>query len=523
MPLYDSFSAGSQKSVKLSKMSNIPTTEDLKYAVAEAKRQGKPVEMPFENNRILFVIKVSLQGSNAPRWTFQRGDGPGSKLLWTRDSAEVMMIQNKIKTESSYEQHQDAVQELSASGGFAAYQPQAASGGFQAYQPMTNMSASGGFPAYQEPEPDYSDGSAAGGSFPSTPFSQPAGMQAPFNIGPGGTGFPNAPFNVQSSSGSQQPLGQEADTARPPAGGIPETPFSSNVSASRMPAFGAPPSVPQVQQSTSGRHQSAGEAPKILLPPKPLIGGFGAPDDSVKSWQESAQEKMEQRPTDSTAPGIGSFRQAPQFPKFDSDEESAAPAPAAAQVSRLAPLARPAMQLPMAYQFDNSALNNVFNKLLNSRTSLLSFEAVQFFLLREFSRFQQYEQSLAVLVFEIAIMVEQQMQHLPVDAFPTVAERLRGISSPLDIAAHMEDSEFIVLLSNGDDAYVNKFMESLSKSLISTPLQPHLAPGSAMVAIGAASIPNTCNHPGIVISAAKAAKEEAKSLSPSYLLFPTGK
>ncbi len=520
MPLYDSFSAGSQKSIKLSKMSSIPTTEDLKYAVAEAKRHGKPVELPFENNRILFVIKVTLQGNSAPRWTFSKGDGPGSKIIWTRDSIEVMMIQNKIKTESAYEQHNDEGQDMSASGGFGAYQPPMG----QSYQPAPSMSTSGGFLAYQEPEPeaDYVDGGVSGGeaAMLSAPSPQPARPQVPFNIGAGGTGFPTMPFNVQSSSGSQ-PLFQDAAASDPtPAGGIPETPFSSNVSASKMPAFGAPATTSQ--QSTSGRHQAAGEAPKILLPPKPLMGQFGEANEPSKSWQEIAQEKAAVAEPVGTASGVSSFRQAPQFPKFDSDAEPA-PAPAAdvAPAPRLAPLPRPAMALPMAFQFDNSALNSVFNKLLSRHTSLLSFEALQFFLLREFSRFQQYDLSLAVIIFEIAIRDGNQMLPVPPEAFATVAERLRGIGSPLEVAAHISDSDFIVLLSNGDDAFVNKYMESLSKSLISTPLLPHL--GSAMVAIGAASIPNTCNHPGVVISAAKAAKEEAKSLSPSYLLFPTGR
>jgi hypothetical protein len=106
MPLHDSL--GSSQVVRLPKMNSIPTTEDLKYALAEAnKNKGlKTIELPFRNPNIQenFIVKLALgqQKTAAPTWTLQRGDGVGAKVLWTKSSADVLMIQSKIKIDSQY-------------------------------------------------------------------------------------------------------------------------------------------------------------------------------------------------------------------------------------------------------------------------------------------------------------------------------------------------------------------------------------------------------------------------------------
>ncbi|MBX9691857.1 MAG: diguanylate cyclase [Cyanobacteria bacterium] len=108
MPLFNSFNSNNQQNVKLSRMNSIPTTEDLRYALAESKRLNKPVELPFENNRCLFIVTVVQPLKGNPRWSFQRGEGPSARVLWTRESTEVLMIQNKIKVESAYDGNMQA-------------------------------------------------------------------------------------------------------------------------------------------------------------------------------------------------------------------------------------------------------------------------------------------------------------------------------------------------------------------------------------------------------------------------------
>ena len=104
MPLFDSLSSGAVQVIRLAKMTSIPTTDDLRYALEEAKKKKKPVELPFEHphTRQSFSVRVQLGMNTAPPlWTFIRGEGASAKVLWSRPTIEIMTIQNKVKTESA--------------------------------------------------------------------------------------------------------------------------------------------------------------------------------------------------------------------------------------------------------------------------------------------------------------------------------------------------------------------------------------------------------------------------------------
>ncbi|HEY9731226.1 MAG TPA: diguanylate cyclase [Drouetiella sp.] len=88
-------------------MNSVPTTDDLRYAIAEGqKRIGKTIELPFEHpsNHQMFVVKLvlSVGNKNPPSWTLFRGDSPNAPRLWNRGSEDVLMIQNKIKIDTQY-------------------------------------------------------------------------------------------------------------------------------------------------------------------------------------------------------------------------------------------------------------------------------------------------------------------------------------------------------------------------------------------------------------------------------------
>jgi len=105
MPLFDSLSTS--QIYRLPKMNSVPTTDDLRYALAEGqKRIGKTIELPFEhpNNHQFFVVKLNLSigNKNPPSWSLQRGDGPNAIRLWNRGSEDVLMVQNKIKIDAQY-------------------------------------------------------------------------------------------------------------------------------------------------------------------------------------------------------------------------------------------------------------------------------------------------------------------------------------------------------------------------------------------------------------------------------------
>lgn len=94
-------SLSSMQTTRLMKMNSLPGTEDLRYMLVTAKESRKMVELPFKHpNGNTFLVKVvPPQAQFGPKWTFCTNES-GSAVAWTRESTDVMMIQNKIKIDS---------------------------------------------------------------------------------------------------------------------------------------------------------------------------------------------------------------------------------------------------------------------------------------------------------------------------------------------------------------------------------------------------------------------------------------
>lgn len=537
------FSGGGQKPNRLSKMSSVPTTEDLRYALAESKKHNKAVELPFENNRNPFVIKVQQSGNATPRWTFMRGDGPTAKIIWTRDSAEVLMIQNKIKTESAYE----SIQNDNVSSGYQApYVPD--------YSQSGEVEQYDGYDQSQDYDQGYDQASnyasaqqvpAAQMGFGSAP--SPAAAAKPAYLTPQGGfggGFPQAGFGA----GAPDAATSQSTPAWSPQGGAPNASTSQTgmsawqpQSANAQQQSQSGSSIPQQgfsEQSASGRQvqfQPSGDASansKILMPPK-LVGSA---EFSTAMAQANAQQPQAQV---SAAPPHQVPNVDPVYQGNDKagDNKKVAfdmsgifgnppPAPATtagANQNRLPPLPEPShpkMPLPAPVSFDQNMINAVYAKLLDGRTGLMLFDSFLFFLFREFSRYEKYRTGFTFFICEVALKQNNQMIALPAEALAAVGQRIGSALSASDVAAYINGNDFAVLANTADPTAVTALGKALHSALTSSPLLPGWPADSVVVSIGAASIPNTCEQVGVVVSAAQSAKELAKGSSPAFMIFP---
>ena len=92
--------------IRLAKMGTLPSSEDLKYMLSTADKEGKQVELPFMNpetdcNFMVKVIPAAPPAVN-PRWSFGRFENGTYHHIWSRESAEVIMIQGKIKVDGAH-------------------------------------------------------------------------------------------------------------------------------------------------------------------------------------------------------------------------------------------------------------------------------------------------------------------------------------------------------------------------------------------------------------------------------------
>lgn len=528
MALQGSFSAGAPKANRLSKMSSVPTTEDLRYALAESKKHNKPVELPFENNRNLFIIKVLHQGGAAPRWTFQRGDGPTAQVVWTRDSAEVMMIQNKIKTESAYESNQ------STSGYQAPYAPEseepyddsqeAFSEGYdQGYDQSSEIpAASMGFGNPSAPA------APAGGSIPQKGFAFQSG-------GTSQTGMTAWSPQQQDPATSQtgltpwaQPTQQGGSTSQSMPAWNPQQ--SQSTSQQMQPVQGQ---IPQrgfdTSQSASGRQvpfQPNSPPPdassRILMPPKmgdteQFTTSSGATQPQAPPKSAPAVDPVYQGNDKKGSENKVAFDMSGIFGAKPADQPATT---SSVSQNRMPAQAAPVTPLPAPVTFDQNMIANVQAKLVDNRTGLMSFETFLFFLFRDFIRYEKNKSGLSIVVCETMIKQNNQIGNLPAEALGQMGQRIQLACSALDVPAYIHGNNFVILVEGSDQAYLTKFMDTLYKAITAAPLLPELPPNSAVVAIGAATIPWTCDSPGVVVAAAQQAKEMAKGMTPPFLIFP---
>lgn len=104
MSLSANRSSKTTQTIILFKMASVPTTEDLRYALARAVSCGKQVELPFRNPNSGLDFKLRVIGGTAhrgPLWSFFSGEGESAKLLWTKECHEVIIVQGQIRLQSS--------------------------------------------------------------------------------------------------------------------------------------------------------------------------------------------------------------------------------------------------------------------------------------------------------------------------------------------------------------------------------------------------------------------------------------
>jgi len=174
--------------------------------------------------------------------------------------------------------------------------------------------------------------------------------------------------------------------------------------------------------------------------------------------------------------------------------------------------------LPPPIKLDTASLDHVQASLTDPSTGLMTFPAFLYFLFREYARYQRNYSPVAVLVFEAAMLMGKDMVALPPQAVGPVAQRINSVCLGLEIATYLGGGEFSMMLPSTDGDGALAFAASLDAALKNGPI--FQGNERVLVVMGAASIPETCEEPLVLIAAAKQAKEMAKGGSSPCVLFP---
>jgi len=179
--------------------------------------------------------------------------------------------------------------------------------------------------------------------------------------------------------------------------------------------------------------------------------------------------------------------------------------------------------LPAPADLDRNILEALQRDLRREGTGLLTEASFYWLIIQEFNRYQQTSTPCAVLIMEMGLrLTDGAISMPPLRVLHEAAGRLQAASRPLDSLCHYKDPKLAIVLPHSD---INDAMQQaarIEQALRATPLGPGLDPSNVAFNVGIAGIPDTCNHPGILIAAAAEALEQGKRTNSSVVLFPSG-
>ncbi len=180
----------------------------------------------------------------------------------------------------------------------------------------------------------------------------------------------------------------------------------------------------------------------------------------------------------------------------------------------------PAVNLPPPVEFDHSLVEEVERHLKNPETGFVTRAGFFYFMAREFSRYQSFSTPMTVIVFELlANYGGDKIMPMPERALREALRRFQTIMSGVDIVAHYKERQFAFLLPGISSNDAIQFGQRIERAILEAPLQPGLDANQGILCAGVASIPDTCEHPGIVLAAAEQALGQAKERKTSLALF----
>jgi GGDEF domain-containing protein len=189
-------------------------------------------------------------------------------------------------------------------------------------------------------------------------------------------------------------------------------------------------------------------------------------------------------------------------------------------VSRTPSTAVPSINLPPPVEFDGSLVEEIERNLKNPETGFVSRAGFFYFMAREYSRYELFCTPLSVIVFELlANYGGDKIMPMPERALKEALRRFQTIMSGVDIVAHYKDRQFAFILPGVSSNDAIQFGQKIERLLMEGPLQPGLDANQGMLCAGVASIPDTCEHPGIVLAACEQALAQAKERRTSMALF----
>lgn len=367
------------------------------------------------------------------------------------------------------------------------------------------------------------------GTYPTRTTSEHPPYEPPF-------GVPFAPFDATASGNNQPYVGRdtgdyppfEAATAYP---GAPETPqFQPQVSGSHpsLPAAGSEQehhnaSAHSATVRTTGEYQSYPPDPTYPLDPNGNHLNPATRTGENPLYETAEQVQAGESPRSPNAVGLING----EYPCFQATitgnhnvfvDEPLAESQVVGVVG-----GGKRKELPPPLDFDRPAVDSIW-KMLKTETGLVSQAAFMFFLMNEATRHQLTGHDVSLVRFDMCVKYpgpEPLIKPLPNRAVKEAAKRILVAQRPLAIIGHYGTSSYCMLLPHCSASQAEAHLQSLHTALTNRALVPGMDPNSMTFFFGLASMPEDCEHPGVLLACAEQALTYAKRNGQPFAAFAT--
>lgn len=170
--------------------------------------------------------------------------------------------------------------------------------------------------------------------------------------------------------------------------------------------------------------------------------------------------------------------------------------------------------LPDALPIDQAVIENCTKLLSRSETGMLSYPAFLYFLTQEFQRFKRGGLPFSLVVFEMNATDSRHpdgIKALPIQSLREMGSRIRAVKRDLDQLGHFETLDFAMLLPHTDLDGACTLVRRLERLIAGDPLMNTIHSHQIIAHFGIAAVPQDCDDPGVLLAAARQAKELAKA------------
>jgi hypothetical protein len=167
---------------------------------------------------------------------------------------------------------------------------------------------------------------------------------------------------------------------------------------------------------------------------------------------------------------------------------------------------------------DRTAIQSVLKTLTRPETGIFTYPAFLYFLEQEYFKCQAAGWPLTLVVFELKIRYSDRIETLPLPYVREVAKRIEAVKRPFDVLGHYETFDYALFLPNAATKLA-KIIAARVAELVGKEQFISGPPNQVTATFGVASAPEDTIDLGILLSAAREAKNRARETQSPVVAF----